>query len=106
MFLVSLFLPAIGTPPHDVVPGFFALLFVVVFYPFNLALLFSPVIAASKVAPLRYAISLVLLQSCAAAFIHVAIIDESMEPRSGFWCWLSAFIVSGIGLLIPDRVPT
>ena len=102
LFTVSLVLPAMGNPPNDVVPGFVCLLIGIYFYPSNLALLLSPMICRSTNAGLRTFIGIFLLMSCFYAFVTVTI-NGMQEPRAGFWLWLSAFVVSAIGLLIPVR---
>lgn len=100
---MSLILPGMGEPPGDVIPGYLCMLIGFYWYPSNVALLLSPIVATWKDAAYRVAIGVFLLISCFYTFVIVTM-DGMQQPRVGFWLWLSSFVISGIGLLVPIRL--
>jgi hypothetical protein len=81
-------------------PGWLALMFGFYWYPSNLALITSPLLSSrSTTVAVRMFLGAVLLLTFVVTIFVLVRAMEDMQVAIGFYVWLSAFAVSGIGLI-------
>lgn len=75
------------------------------FYPSNLALIASPLLAASPRSGWRRSVGVFLLFSLGAALLLTLTPALFWKTYIGFWLWCASLAIAGVALLLPGDLP-